>query len=437
MPELAAHQWLMIVLLFVAGTICGRIANRFIVRLPEHFDWRKAIRFGFSTEPRLGKQLPTRWYHALPIIGTATIVGRSPFSGRRVLAREPWLELLNGLLFVVAYLFEIPPSATDLMTSGLQWKYGLTTEGVPVGLTEYGFLHVRLLYHLLLFEFLWVATFIDFDLFIIPDGVTVPGMIVGLGGMLIMPTLYVAPVWFEDPYLIQTLDRLVGATQSSAFTEYGIPLWVRQAPFLHGAVVSLVGFVIGGGTIWAIRLIGFWVLKQEAMGFGDVILMAMVGLYTGWQPIFPAIIVGALLSLVIIILEFAWNTVAKKEYQMGYIPFGPYLSAGVILTLLGWKWVWPFSEKLMSSGIYYWYMLIVMGVIMGATLMLLQVLKRILGIETEYFWETERWSLADQQWHYQSKYQTDPRNASLKPAEHSLKWSGRGQLQQRRWYRRN
>ncbi len=38
-----------------------------------------------------------------------------------------------------------------------------------------------------------------------------------------------------------------------------------------------------GGVIWAVRVLGRWTLRMEAMGFGDVTLMAMIGTYMGWQ----------------------------------------------------------------------------------------------------------------------------------------------------------
>lgn len=97
--------------------------------------------------------------------------------------------------------------------------------------------------------------------------------------------------------------------------------------------------------IWVIRLVGRAALKREAMGFGDVVLMAMVGAFLGWQPTVIAILIAAILSVVLVLATrlFAWN----RE-----IPFGPFLSLGTLITLLGWKWIWIRFEPLFSNPVF-------------------------------------------------------------------------------------
>ncbi|RJP29370.1 MAG: prepilin peptidase [Candidatus Omnitrophota bacterium] len=93
---------------------------------------------------------------------------------------------------------------------------------------------------------------------------------------------------------------------------------------------AIVGCVVGGGIIWGIRIIGAWVFQQEAMGFGDVKLMAFMGGFLGWDETLLCIFLASLLgSCVGIGLKMA-----GKIDKYGRIPFGPYLCAGAYLCLL-------------------------------------------------------------------------------------------------------
>ena len=58
------------------------------------------------------------------------------------------------------------------------------------------------------------------------------------------------------------------------------------APACHwaGLLTALVGMAASGGLVWMVRIIGPASLGREAMGFGDVTLMAMIGAFLGWQP---------------------------------------------------------------------------------------------------------------------------------------------------------
>lgn len=108
--------------------------------------------------------------------------------------------------------------------------------------------------------------------------------------------------------------------------------WLNLFP---GAMVdtvlgSLLGIVTGGGVIWAIRIIGTWYFKQEAMGFGDVKLMAFLGGFLGWNETLLCIFTGAFLgSIVGLLLKFS-----GKIGKYGHIPFGPYLAMGAYICLM-------------------------------------------------------------------------------------------------------
>src|SRR5690606_3604850 len=77
--------------------------------------------------------------------------------------------------------------------------------GVPDSswLSPQAILHWRYFYHVVLVEALVVATFIDFDLRIIPDGVTLPAMAVGVAGAAAIGQVHLVPVWFQSPELLR------------------------------------------------------------------------------------------------------------------------------------------------------------------------------------------------------------------------------------------
>jgi prepilin signal peptidase PulO-like enzyme (type II secretory pathway) len=110
-------------------------------------------------------------------------------------------------------------------------------------------------------------------------------------------------------------------------------VWLRSGYAWNNLISSLIGLAMGGGMIWAVRLAGAGVLKQEAMGFGDVTLMAMLGAFMGWQAIFIAFFVGA-------IFAFAVAGIRWLIHRDNVIPYGPFLSLGTLVLLLFWPPIW-------------------------------------------------------------------------------------------------
>ena len=98
---------------------------------------------------------------------------------------------------------------------------------------------------------------------------------------------------------------------------------------------ALLGAAVGFGLLWIVAVAGEWVFKQEAMGGGDVKMMAMVGAFLGWQGTLLTVFLGALIgSLIFVPLSLAGH---KK-----LVPFGIFLAIGAAATylvgpaLLGW-----------------------------------------------------------------------------------------------------
>jgi len=96
---------------------------------------------------------------------------------------------------------------------------------------------------------------------------------------------------------------------------------------------SLLGLAMGGGIVWAVRIIAGRALGVEAMGFGDVTLMAMIGAFLGWQAALLAFVIAPFTSLLVAVSQM----LLSGENRLA---FGPYLCLGTLIVMLGWNFVW-------------------------------------------------------------------------------------------------
>lgn len=135
-----------------------------------------------------------------------------------------------------------------------------------------------------------VSTFIDFEFQIIPDVITISGIFAGLIAAFSFPSLMDAAT--------------------------------RQAALLN----SFFGIIAGGGSIYLTGVFGKMAFKKEAMGGGDVKLMAMIGAFLGWKYVllifFIAPFFGACSGIIL-----------KMRYKIEVIPYGPYLSLAAIIVI--------------------------------------------------------------------------------------------------------
>jgi leader peptidase (prepilin peptidase) / N-methyltransferase len=431
--------WLAYLYLFVLGCVVGSFLNVCIYRFPKHptvgAAWR-GIWTPPSSCPRCGTRI--RWQDNIPIFGWLRLKGRCRDCRMWISPRYPAIELLNGLLWVALYWLEVPVGwRATIEDSGLYSTMG--PQGIPghAWLSPTAVLHWRYFYHLVLVEALVVATFIDWDLWIIPDAITLPTMVVGVLGNVLIGQVYLVPVWFQSPtlardvQLVRDLTPQVGwmfPTWLDPLLEGPIvPLWIAEHPHLHGLAVSLAGILVGGGVVWAVRAVGTRILGREAMGDGDVVLMAMVGSFLGWQVTVAAFLLAPVAAFGVALLRMLWSRQVE-------IPYGPYLSMGTLAVLFGWDRIWPPFERVFFSGVLVVPVGVMMIVGMGGLLVLMQLIKRMFGIELYTDEPPPVWLPADQT-QYLAGEQVDPQQGQWRRSHWPGNLSGRGQLHENHWRR--
>ena len=157
-----------------------------------------------------------------------------------------------------------------------------------------------------------LGTFVDFDHLILPDRVTIGGMIAG-------------------PILSFAFPSLHGQTE-------------RLPALLH----SLGGLALGFGILWLVSTVGRLILKREAMGFGDVKLLGAIGACLGWQSVLFTIFFSSLSGTVVGLTLIA---AGKKELQ-SRIPYGPHIAlAALVWMLCGPACIDSYLSWAMGSGL--------------------------------------------------------------------------------------
>jgi leader peptidase (prepilin peptidase)/N-methyltransferase len=328
------------------------------------------------------------------------------------------VELGNGLLLALLVLAEFPEGFHSLPSGNV-----FAVEGVALPTPADHSLLLRLVrfaLHAALIESLLVATVIDFQWMIIPDGSTVPVMLLALVTSAAAGGIWLVPLWYEGTQLLAILrfqDEFDGGIR--------IPELLVQHPHIHGFLVSVVGLIVGGGLVWAVRWIGHWALGREAMGFGDVVLMAMIGAVVGWQPVVTIFFLAPACAIVVVLV--AVITGAYREF-----PFGPWLSLATVLLLIGWQAIWPYAGGFFLAG------RIIPFVGIGMLILLAFLLKLMRLIRGDRYWlETDAnpWTSADQL-HYLSQENAGFRRNMLSSENGLAGWGSRsagGSIGERRW----
>ena len=133
------------------------------------------------------------------------------------------------------------------------------------------------------------------------------------------------------------LTLLIGIAMTDA-REYIIPDEFSIGGLVFGLLFSVVGGVpsvlqallgaaVGLGLLWAVGAAGTWAFKEEAMGGGDIKMMAMVGAFVGWQGVLLTVFLGALAGAAVFLPV---SLTGRKKL----VPFGVFLAVGAAVTYL-------------------------------------------------------------------------------------------------------
>ncbi len=124
-----------------------------------------------------------------------------------------------------------------------------------------------------------------------------------LAGLLILGSLAIAGVWW-----------------------FGTESWAALCS-------GLISVVASGAIVWAVRIVGSFALRREAMGFGDVTLMMLLGAILGWQACLVLFFIAPFAALVIGVLQWIF----KSD---DVIPYGPFLCVGGLFVIVEWGTIW-------------------------------------------------------------------------------------------------
>jgi len=237
---------------FLLGSAIGSFLNVCIYRIPRE----KSIVKPPSACPSCEK--PIRFYDNIPILSYILLKGKCRDCGTKIAFRYPLVELLTGIFFLLLYR-----------------KFEFTFE---------------LFVFIIFFSLLIVISFIDLDFQIIPDILSIGGVVLGFILAVIRP-----------------------------FFRYLDPRF--------GILDSLYGIALGGGLLFAIAWLYQFFTKREGMGGGDIKLLGMIGAFCGWKGVVFSLVSGSVLGTIVGIPLI----LAKEQGTKYAIPFGPFLSLAAII----------------------------------------------------------------------------------------------------------
>ena len=172
----------------------------------------------------------------------------------------------------------------------------------------------------------WLAALLEFGPTLTALRVAVFGTIL-LGIMLTDATAYVIPDGFTAFGVVWALVMAIAAAV------------MRETSMFANLYDSAIGACVGAGVIAIAGWLGEMAFKKEAMGFGDVTLMAMVGAHLGIGRTFLTVFFGAALGAVIFLLVvfpigYVRSRRAGVEFDAPLVPFGVFLAPAAMIALL-------------------------------------------------------------------------------------------------------
>lgn len=242
------------------GLLIGSFLNVCIVRIPKG----ESVVTPRSHCPRCNHMIT--WYENIPVLSYLFLRGKCSGCGLPISALYPTIEAITGLLF---------------------WSLAMWF-GAQLVLVKY-----------LVFAALMVAlAVIDLRERLLPDELTFPGLLFGIGFSLFIPV--------QDGTAF-FLTRHLGA-------------WPIQ---MVSALDALIGAAIGAGVIWSVGMAYYLWRKVEGMGFGDVTLMGVIGAFLGLKLAMLTIFLGCMAGSVIGVIFIYAAQGGDTKYEL---PFGSFLA---------------------------------------------------------------------------------------------------------------
>jgi len=356
---------------FILGASIGSFLNVCIYRMPLDMSVNEPKR---SFCPSCKYQIPL--HHNIPLVTWLVLRGKCANCGSKISFRYFGVELLTGLLFLAVWM--------------KVWEWG-RPDWPPQAWV------LALPYWIMVALFV-VATFIDFEHFIIPDEITIGGTVAGVLLSFAIPTLHnqesnlAGGIWslvgagvgFGALWLVTRLGKLAFGRKRLVFEKAAPLSWIRrgeEADFVVGdekmlwsdffyrgneqVLLTCTAIDIDGQRFEnaAVRCECDWLhlgerkwelvkvdeikgevtevtFPREAMGFGDVKFIACVGAFLGWPGVAFTIMSASTIGAVVGLLTIA---IGRRDWSTK-IPFGPYLALGALVwlftgpELVGWYW---------------------------------------------------------------------------------------------------
>jgi len=178
------------------------------------------------------------------------------------------------------------------------------------------------------------------------SGIGLPNWLTGAAGLVITGLLFIVWWWFGMPPEGAAGTAAGGAERPSrgrlADPRFLVAIaggaglvtaWTVGGDHWTGLVTAVVGLTVSAGLVWATRAGASWALGREALGFGDVTLMAMAGAWLGWQACLLAIMLAVFIGLVHGITQLMVHSESE-------LPFGPSLCLGIAGVVIAWQPLW-------------------------------------------------------------------------------------------------
>jgi leader peptidase (prepilin peptidase)/N-methyltransferase len=122
----------------------------------------------------------------------------------------------------------------------------------------------------------------------------------------------------------------------------GLALLLSLIHGVRGLYPALLGAAVGFATLWLVAEAGKRAFKKEAMGGGDIKMMAMVGAFVGWQGVFLTIFLGSVVGTLI----FGPLALIGKKKE---VPFGIFLALGAVVTFICGDWLLDWYRQYLSG----------------------------------------------------------------------------------------